>query len=426
VSPRIKTVDTILTCPDRNYLIVKIRTADDLIGYGDATLNGRELTVKTAVDEYLAPLLIGHDAGRIEDIWQMIFRHTYWRGGPVLQTALAGVDMALWDLLGKRSGLPLSQLLGGKTRERIKTYYHVHGNTAEALVERARAAVKAGARVLRYSFSTKDPFDPESERCYAQPHQDIELEDRFEVGAGDPETANGQQQRGRHGEAAPRWETEPYLQELPRITAELRKAVGPHIGLIHDVHSRCTPVQAARAATELEPYHLLFLEDPVEPLNRAALAQVRAASTTPLATGELFNTMDQLLPLLERRLIDYIRLDISHFGGITPLRKAAYIAGAYGVQTAFHGPGDISPLAHAAQFHLDLHVPNFGIQETLRFDPRLSEVFVWQTVSEDGYVRIEDRPGLGVEVDEERAKSFPYKKAFIPGHRDQSGAVHDW
>ena len=405
---------------------MKISTADGLVGYGDATLNGRELAVKTAVDEYLAPLLIGREAGRIEDIWQMIFRHTYWRGGPVLQTALAGVDMALWDLLGKRTGLPLYQLLGGRSRDRIKTYYHVHGDTAEALVERARAAVKAGARVLRYSFSTKDPFDPETARRYAQPHQDIELDERFEVGAGDGESTAGSKPRGRHDETDARWESEPYLEELPWITAELRKAVGPHIGLIHDVHSRCTPVQAARAARELEPYHLLFLEDPVEPLNRAALAQVRAAATTPLATGELFNTMDQLLPLLERRLVDYIRLDISHFGGITPLRKAAYTAAAYGVQTAFHGPGDISPLAHAAQFHLDLHVPNFGIQETLRFDPRLSEVFEWRPVSEEGYLSIEDRPGLGVGVDEAKARAFPYKKAFIPGYRDESGAVHDW
>lgn len=426
MNPRIKATETILTCPDRNYLIVKIRTEDGLVGYGDATLNGRELAVKTAVDEYLAPLLQGRDSGRIEDLWQMIFRHTYWRGGPVLQTALAGVDMALWDLLGKRTGLPLYQLLGGKTRDRIKTYYHVHGETAAALAERARAAVKAGARVLRYSFSTKDPFVPEAGRRYAQPHQDIELDDRFEVGARDPEAAAGSKQLGRHDEADPRWETEPYLKELPQITAELRKAVGPHIGLIHDVHSRCTPVQAARAAKELEPYHLLFLEDPVEPLNRAALKQLRTASTTPLATGELFNTMDQLLPLLQRRLIDYIRLDISHFGGITPLRKAAYTAAAYGVRTAFHGPGDISPLAHAAQFHIDLHVPNFGIQETLQFDPRLSEVFEWRTVSQDGYVSVEDRPGLGVTVDEERARSFPYKKAFIPGHRDESGGVHNW
>ncbi len=426
MNPQIKAVETILTCPDRNYLIVKITTTDGLVGYGDATLNGRELAVKATIDEYLSVLLHGLDAGRVEDIWQIIFRYTYWRGGPVLQTALAGVDMALWDLLGKRTGLPLCQLLGGKTRDRIKTYYHVHGDTAEALVERARAAVKAGARVLRYSFSTKEPFHPESGRRYFQPHQDIELDDRFELGARDAEAAVGPKQGGRHAEADPRWETEPYLEELPRVTAELRKAVGPHIGLIHDVHSRCTPVQAARAAKELDPYHLLFLEDPVEPLNRAALELVRAASTTPLATGELFNSMDQLLPLLERRLIDYIRLDISHFGGITPLRKAAYIADAYGIQTAFHGPGDISPLAHAAQFHLDLHVPNFGIQETLRFDPRLKEVFEWQIVSEEGYLSFGDRPGLGVEVDEEKARSFQYKKAFIPGHRDESGAVHDW
>lgn len=408
---RITSVSTILTCPDRNYLLVKVETDAGITGYGDATLNGRERAVQTLIDEHLAGWLSGHDARRIEDVWQMVFRHAYFRGGPVMLSALGGIDMALWDIAGKACGAPVVDLLGGRCRDRLRAYLHVHGRSDEELLSRARERMQEGCRVIRYSFETPDPRDPHTR--YRQPHQDIAATERIEV-AGDGRRSPGV------------WDSEVYLRDLVRVTALLRRELGEEVGLIHDAHERLSVAEARRAARELEPYRLFFLEDPVEPLRTGALREVRAASTTPLAMGELYNTLPELLPVLEGRWIDYLRLDITHFGGISPTRRAATVADAFGIRTAFHGPSDISPLAHAANVHLDLAVPNFGIQELVEHDPRVFDVFDWGIEMRDGHIHAEDRPGLGVEVDEAAAARHPYRPAYLPTLRDGMGAVHDW
>ena len=216
------------------------------------------------------------------------------------------------------------------------------------------------------------------------------------------------------------------MRDLVRVTRLLRDVLGEHVGLIHDAHERLSVAQARQVAQELEPYRLFFLEDPLEPLGVGALREVRAAATTPLAMGELYNTVADGLAALQERWIDYLRLDVTHFGGISPVRRAATLADAYGVRTAFHGPSDISPLAHAANLHLDLAVPNFGIQEFVEHDPRVFSVFDWGIDVREGYIHVPARPGLGVDVDEDAAAQHPYTPGYLPALRDAMGAVHDW
>jgi mannonate dehydratase len=407
----ISRVSTILTCPDRNYLIVRVETDTGVVGYGDATLNGRERAVQVLVEEHLAGWLEGHEAERIEDIWQMIFRHTYFRGGPVMLSALAGIDMALWDIKGKAHEAPVYDLLGGRCRDRVLAYLHVHGRNDKELIARSRARMDDGCRVLRYSFETPDPRTPDT--VYRQPHQDIATKERIEV-TGDL----------RHAPAV--WDSEVYMRDLIRVTRLLRDELGEDVGLIHDAHERLSVAQARQVARELEPYHLFFLEDPLEPLGVGALREVRAASATPLAMGELYSTMSDAVPALQERWIDYLRLDVTHFGGISPARRAATLADVYGVRTAFHGPSDISPLAHAANLHLDLAVPNFGIQEFVEHDARVYSVFDWGIDMSDGYLHVPARPGLGVDIDEDAAATHPYTPGYLPTLQDAMGAVHDW
>ncbi|MBN2551185.1 MAG: D-galactonate dehydratase family protein [Spirochaetales bacterium] len=408
---KIVEISTLLTCPGRNYLIVKVRTEDGLVGYGDATLNGRELAVQALIDRHLAPWLTGCEAERIEDIWQMVFRQTYWRGGPVQMTALAGVDMALWDLKGKLYRTPVFQLLGGKCRDRVRAYFHVHGRGDDELLERCRAKSDEGCHALRYSFETADPF--ERATVYRQPHQDRISEKRIEVTA---ETLRN----------PPRWDSRIYSEDLLRITAVLRRELGAHVELIHDAHERLSAGQAADLARKLEPFNLLFLEDPVEPLHKDSLALIRSSSTTPIAMGELYNTVQDCLPAIQNHWIDFLRVDVSHFGGITGVRKAASLAEAFGVRLALHGPSDISPLAHAANLHIDYSIPNFGIQEAVLPVGELLQVFQTAAAYRGGFLSLGECEGLGVEVDERAARSFPYRPAYLPLIRDNEGAVHDW
>lgn len=405
----IKKVETILTSPGRNYLIVKITTKSGIVGYGDATLNGRELTVKSLIDEYFAEWLEGFDSDRIQDIWQMLFKGGYWRGGPVFMSALAGVDMALWDIKGKRAGLPLYSLFGGKCRDRAKIYLHVHGSDAEELISKCRKKVDKGYNILRYSFDTKDPFCEGN--SFKQPYQDPK-EKRIEVN-----TLKKEEQV---------WDENVYANDLINVTASLRSALGDNIGLIHDVHGRLSSDQACRVAKALEPYNLFFLEDLVDSFNNKVLENIKMQSSTSIGLGELFNTISDCRELISNRLIDYIRVDISHFGGITPLLKLAAFAEIFDIKTAFHGPSDISPLAHAALAHIDMSIANFGIQEYVDPDEEISKVFQTSVIRTKDYIQLSDKAGLGVEVAEGEAKQFQYKSKFLPYLRDRMGAIHNW
>ncbi len=405
---RITDVRTIVTCPSRNYVLVKIVTSEDgLYGVGDATLNGRELSVATAVEEHLKPLLLGRDPDQIEDVWQMIFRGTYWRGGPVLMTALAGIDLALWDIKGKRAGLPLYSLLGGKTREGALCYTHASGKDMSEVEDNVRKAIAKGFRVVRAQIAVPG--------CIGT----------YGVG-GAREASNAKWSDG--GPLPPEeiWEPSPYLRIIPRLFEHLRTQIGDETELFHDVHERLSPIQAARLAKELEPYHILFLEDPLRPEHKESFRLIRQHSTTPIGMGELFHSKYECLPLITEQLIDYIRCDIGHIGGITEARKIAAIAEPYQVLTAWHGPGDIAPMTHAANVHLDISIPNFGVQEMVFFPDVVHEVMPGCPAYHDGALWVTDAPGLGTDVDENAAAKYPYQRGYLPVVRRTDGSVYDW
>lgn len=402
---KITNVKVIVTCPGRNYVVVKIETDEPgLYGVGDATLNGRELSVASALQDHIAPLLIGRDPDRVEDTWQYLFRGAYWRGGPVLMTALAGVDLALWDIKGKRAGLPLYSLLGGKTREGALCYGHAGGRDFAQVEDNVRALMAKGFRVIRAQVAI-----PGNQGTY---------------GTAPTDTMSQRIQQGLPAEEI--WEPSPYMRTVPRLFAHLREKLGDEIELLHDVHERLNPIQAARLAKELEPFHLFFLEDLLRPEHKESFRLVREASTTPIAMGELFHSRWDCLPLITGQWIDFIRCDIGHIGGITEARKIAAIAETYQVQTAWHGPGDIGPSTHAANVHLDVAIPNFGVQEMVFFPDIVQEVLPGAPEGRDGALWPSDAPGLGTDIDEKAAAKYPYKRAYLPTTRRADGSVHDW
>lgn len=413
---KITEVKVIVTCPGRNYVLVKILTdTPGLYGVGDATLNGRELAVASALRDHIAPLLLGRDPDRIEDIWQSLFRGAYWRGGPVLMTALAGVDTALWDIKGKRAGLPVYSLLGGKTREGALAYTHAGGSDFAEVEDSVRKAMARGFKVVRAQVAI-----PGNAGTYGA------------GGGKEAATANwGGGSREDWGDGGPMpyvetWEPAPYLRTIPKLFAHLREKLGEEVELFHDVHERLTPIQAARLARELEPFHLFFLEDPLRPEHKESFRLIRQHATTPLAMGELFHTKWECLPLLTEQLIDFIRCDLGHIGGITEARKIAAVAECYYVQTAWHGPGDIAPMTHAANVHLDIALPNFGVQEMVFFPDVVHEVMPGSPTFQDGYLRVTDAPGLGTDLDEAAAAKYPYERAYLPVTRRADGSVMDW
>ncbi|MCU0512988.1 MAG: D-galactonate dehydratase family protein [Anaerolineae bacterium] len=391
-------VQVFVTCPGRNYVLVKIITDQPgLYGWGDATLNGRELAVASALRDHIAPLLIGRDAGRIEDTWQFLFRGTYWRGGPVLMTALAGIDLALWDIKGKQAGLPVYALLGGPTRAGALAYRHCDGRDAAEIADNIRAAQAAGYTVFRAQVDV-------------------------------PGTAHFADATWLDRTTYPQpFETTPYLRAMPRLFEALRRDLGDAPEILHDVHERLTPIQAARLAADLEPYRPFFLEDPVRPEQATSLHLVRQHSTTPLAMGELFHHRWDCLPLITQQLIDFIRVDIAHIGGISEARKIAAIAEAYHVQMAFHGPPDVAPITHAANVHVDMAIANFGVQESSVFPPQVAEVFTGIPTLAEGLLRVSAAPGLGIEVDEAALARYPYQPGeYLPTLRRADGSVQDW
>lgn len=422
---KITEVKVILTCPGRNYVVVKIVTDEPgLYGVGDATLNGRELAVATLLRDHIAPLLLGRDPDQIEDIWQMLFRGSYWRSGPVQMTALAGIDLALWDIKGKRAGLPVYSLLGGKTRDGALAYTHAGGRDVVEVEDNVRKAMARGFRCVRAQVAVPG------------------MEGTYGVGGGREAatatwasplrpSATRAEETVSWGDGGPmpsieRWEPSPYLRIVPKLFAHLRDKLGEEVELLHDVHERLTPIQAARLARELEPYHLFFLEDCLRPEHKESFRLIRQHSTTPLAMGELFQTRWDCLPLITEQLIDYIRCDIGHIGGITEAKKIAAIAECYHVQTAWHGPGDIGPATHAANVHLDIAIPNFGVQEMVFFPDVVQEVLPGAPTFQDGYLYVSDAPGLGVDVNEDAAAKYPYQRAYLPMARRLDGSVTDW
>jgi mannonate dehydratase len=407
---KITEVRVIVTCPARNYVLVKIMTSEPgLYGVGDATLNGRELAVATDLEKHIAPLLIGRDPEAIEDIWQYLYRGPYWRGGPVQMTALTGIDLALWDIKGKRAGMPVYQLLGGRTRLGALAYTHASGDSITEVEDGVRKSMERGFKVVRAQVSV-----PGLVGTYGSDQMKIEAD-----------VAHGI----RHLDDLPKtelFEPGPYLRLIPKLFDHLRTKLGEDVELLHDCHERLTPVEGARLAHELEPYHLFYLEDPLRPEYKESFRLIRQHSTTPIAMGELFNTLWDCVDLIKEQLIDYIRCDLGHIGGITNARKVAALAEAFQVKTAWHGPADIGTPTHAANVHVDISIPNFGVQEMVFFPEATQEVMPGAPEFKDGYMMVRETPGLGTDVNEELAKKYPYQRAYVPTARRKDGSVHDW
>lgn len=389
---KITDVRTILTAPDRiRLVVVKVLTSEPgLYGLGCATFTQRALVVRTAVDKYLKPFLVGRDADRIEDIWQSSYVSSYWRNGPVLFNAMSGVDMALWDIKAKRAGMPLYQLLGGKCRFAAAAYAHTTGRDAKEVEDQARAAMAKGYKHVRVQMGIPGMA------TYGSRLQREE------------ESATGLTAKG-HSQAV--WEPARYLREIPRLFEHLRKTLGDDVELLHDVHERVSLSQGVKLCKDLEPYRPFFVEDPFPPEENDHFRLLRQQCATPIAMGELFNTRHEYVPLIANRLIDFIRIHISQIGGLSMARKVAALAEFFGVKTAWHGPGDVSPVGHAAGLALELASYNFGIHEGGVFPERTREVFPGCPETRDGYLYANEAPGLGIDVDETLAAKFPLSES---------------
>jgi mannonate dehydratase len=394
----------IVCCPGRNFVTLKIITEDGIYGLGDATLNGRELAVASYLTDHIVPLLIGRDARRIEDIWQYFYKGAYWRRGPVTMSAIAAIDVALWDIKAKALNVPLYQLLGGASREAVLVYGHASGADLEETVQAVAHYVDLGYRAIRAQSGIPG------------------MANTYGVGRGkmfyEPAEKDAPPEN--------QWSTEHYLNFVPTLFARLRNEFPPELHLLHDAHHRLTPIEAARLGKELESLHLFWLEDPTPAEVQESFRLIRRHTTTPLAVGEVFNTIFDCQQLIQEQLIDYIRTTVVHAGGITHLRKIANLAEMYQIRTGSHGATDLSPVCMAAALHFDLSVHNFGIQEYMRHTEETDKVFPHAYSFEKGFMHPGEGPGLGVDCNEALAAKYPYQRAYLPINRKLDGTMHNW
>ena len=377
---RIRDIKVFITAPAKvNLVVVRVETSvPGLYGLGCATFAWRAKAVAAAVDEYLRPLLIGRDVDDIEDIWNAAYQSSYWRGGPVLNNALSGVDEALWDIKGKRAGLPLYSLLGGRSRTGVAIYRHANASTTDEVLEKIAKLKDEGYRYARvcsgsgrldcrsYDISSpRDPFDG----MYFSPRQ--------------------------------------YMDKMIGLFSRIRDEFGDEIELIHDVHERLSLPDTISFARAMEEFNLYFLEDSLGHEEISSYRRLREKTTIPLAVGELFTSPCNWMELIEDNLVDYLRVHASAIGGITPALKLCHIAEAHGIGIAFHGPDDISPVGMAAQLHIDMNIHNFGVQEFMGFSDEVMDVFPCGIEIEDGYAYPSNEPGLGVDFDEVKARRYP-------------------
>ena len=401
---KIADAKVIVCSPGRNFVTLRLTTEDGLYGLGDASLNGRELAVASYLNDHVLPLLIGRDARRIEDIWQYLYKGAYWRRGPVTMSAIAAVDTALWDIKAKACNAPLYQLLGGASRDAVLVYGHASGTDIEDTARAVSEYVKLGYRAIRAQSGVPG------------------LASTYGVGRGamyyEPAEKNAPPEN--------QWSSETYLDFVPTLFARLRREFPPELHLLHDAHHRLTPIEAARLGKELEPFHLFWLEDPTPAELQESFRLIRRHTTTPLAVGEVFNTIFDCQQLIQEQLIDYIRTTVVHAGGISHLRKIASLAELYQVRTGSHGATDLSPVCMAAALHFDLSVHNFGIQEYMRHTDETDKVFPHAYSFQDGFMHPGERPGLGVDIDESAAEKYPYERAYLPINRKTDGTMHSW
>lgn len=378
----IRDIKTIITAPHGiNLVVVKVETSEpELYGLGCATFTWRYKAVIPAIQEYLRPMLIGRSVYNTEDIWQTMMGSSYWRNGPVLNNAISGVDEALWDIKGKIAGLPLYELFGGKCREGVAVYKHADGNTVEEVVENLHVLQEQGYRYIRCQMGTYGG------------------------------TMNGAPQKLNKTENAPDgmyYSPRLYMQNTVKLFEKVRNDVGWEVELLHDIHERLTPIDTLNLVKEFEQFKMFYVEDALRPDQVGYFEKLRSHATTPLAMGELFTNSLEWKTIIQNQWIDYIRVHISDIGGLTPARKLAAFSEAYQVRTAWHGPNDLSPIGMTAQMHLDLSSPNFGIQEFAGFNEAEEEVFPGCPEVRNGYAYLNEKPGIGVDFDEEKAKKYP-------------------
>lgn len=379
---KIRDIRTILTAPNGvDLVVVKVETTEpELYGIGCATFTQRYGAVKTAVEEYLKPLLVGACVNNIEDIWQLSAGNSYWRNGPVLNNAISGVDQALWDIKGKIAGMPVYELFGGKCRPAAAVYRHADGRDEKELMDQVEQLMDQGYHYLRVQMGTYGGQMNGGKQTLHSPD-------------GIPEGAY--------------YDPAQYAAGVIRMFDYVRGKVGDRLELCHDIHERLTPIAALNLAKALESYHLFFLEDALPPEQVEWFRIFRNQTATPLAMGELFVNPQEWKPLITGHLIDYIRVHLSMIGGLTPARKLAALCESFGVRTAWHGPNDITPVGVSAQLHLDLASPNFGVQEFFGFSELEQEIFRGCPQVKAGYLYPNENPGFGIDFDEELAKHYP-------------------
>ena len=404
---KIEDVRVIVTCPGRNFVTVKIVTDSGVYGLGDATVNGREMAVVAYLEEHVAPCLIGRDAHMIEDIWQYLYRGAYWRRGPITMAAVAAIDMALWDIKGKVAGLPLYQLLGGRSRDGVTVYVHANGEDVDETLDKADELKSQRFKAIRLQSAV--PGLPVTYGVLGDKKDYFELQGNRPL---PPEET---------------WSTQKYFSMIEGLFAAARDRLGDDIHLLHDVHNRLTPIESARLGKMLEKYDLLFLEDASLAENQESYEVIRRHTTTPLAIGETYNSVWDCKHLVENQLIDYIRAAATHAGGVTAMRRIADFAAIHNVKTAPHGAPDLSPVCIAAHAHLDTWAPNFGIQEFVGFgNDETRRLFTHDMHVEDGMLLVSDAPGLGIDFDEDAARDFPYKRSYLPVSRLEDGTLWNW
>jgi len=401
---KITEAKVIITSPGRNFVSLKIYTDEGLYGVGDATLNGRELSVASYLKDHIVPMLVGRDPHQIEDIWQFLYRGAYWRKGPVTMTAISAVDMALWDIKAKAANMPLYQLLGGKSRSGVMVYGHANGDSIEETVDEVGKFLNDGYLAVRAQTGIpglKSTYGVSKDKMFYEP-ADSDLPTENE------------------------WSTTKYLDSIPKLFDTLRNTYGNEPHLLHDVHHRLTPIEAARLGKDLESFRMFWLEDAVPAENQAGFRTIRQNTVTPLAVGEIFNTIWDCKELLEEQLIDYIRTSVVHAGGITHLRRIADFASLFHVRTGCHGATDLSPICMGAALHFDLWVPNFGIQEYMRHSEETNAVFPHSYSFKNGYLYPGETAGHGVDIDEKIAAKYPYKRCYLPVNRLEDGTMWNW
>lgn len=374
----IKDVQVILTQPNLSPLaIVKVITSEPgLYGLGCASCSRQVHAVESVIEHRLKPFVLGKDVSRIEELWHLMTFNGYWRNGPVLNNAISGIDMALWDIKGKMAGMPLYQLFGGKVREGAHVYVHADGPSIEKVIENIYRLIENGYRYLRvqlgiYGGISKDIFKPEGapDGVYYDPRR--------------------------------------YTRDTLQLLEGIREEFGEEIELLHDVHERIAPIDAVQFAKDIEQFKLFFLEDVLSPEDNEWFRTIRQQCATPLAMGELYTNPCEWQPVIMERLIDFIRVHISYIGGITSAWKLATFANIFGVRTAWHGPSGTSPVGHAANLHLNLWAPNFGVQEWYNVKNLDYEMFPGMPEIRNGYMYSNDQPGLGIEINEAVAAKYP-------------------